>query len=77
MKLLFAMLLISCSPVIQAEGYFTSRMYTPYPPGCVTLPSSQEALYGDNIFKFWRKYDVSIGDKVEVVGFRNCIRERH
>jgi hypothetical protein len=53
MKLLFAMLLISCSPVIQAEGYFTSRMYTPYPPGCVTLPSSQEALYGDNIFKFW------------------------
>jgi hypothetical protein len=53
MKLLLAMLLVSCSPAIQAEGYFTSRMYTPYPPGCVTLPSRQEALYGDNIFKFW------------------------
>ncbi len=53
LKHLLAMLLISCSPAIFAEGYFTSSIYTPYPPGCVTLPSRQEALYGDNITKFW------------------------
>ena len=36
-----------------ADSYYTANAYTPYPPGCVTLPAKQLELYGDNIVRFW------------------------
>ena len=52
-KILLGLLLAWVSPAILADGYFTGTSSTPYPPGCATLPSRQEALYGDNIAHFW------------------------
>lgn len=51
--LTLALTLAWSSPAILANGYYTANSATPYPPGCVTLPSRQEALYGDNIAHFW------------------------
>jgi hypothetical protein len=40
-----------CSFNLQAYSNFIENPYTPYPPGCATLPERQTALYGDNVVK--------------------------
>ena len=40
-----------CAFNAQAYSNFMESPYTPYPPGCVTLPDLQSALYGDNVVK--------------------------
>lgn len=37
----------------QAGTYYTGNPFTPYPPGCATLPTVQASLYGDNAVRFW------------------------
>lgn len=43
--------LLFCSTNVQAWSNFVENPYTPYPPGCVTLPDLQAALYGDHAVK--------------------------
>ena len=38
---------------VQAYSNFMDSPYTPYPPGCITLPDLQSALYGDNAVKVY------------------------
>jgi len=52
-KLVLCMALTACCRMVSAEGYYTSRGHSPYPPGCITLPASQFELYGDNVALFW------------------------
>lgn len=52
-NLVLCIALIACYREVCADGYFTSRGHSPYPPGCVTLPASQFDLYGDNVVRFW------------------------
>ncbi len=48
-----ALLALFCSFNLQAYSNFIENPYTPYPPGCATLPDLQTALYGDNVVKFF------------------------
>ncbi len=36
---------------LQAYSNFIENPYSPYPPGCATLPGLQTELYGDNVVK--------------------------
>jgi len=47
------MALIAGCRTVSADGYYTSRSWSPYPPGCITLPAHQLDLYGDNVDLFW------------------------
>jgi len=49
MKALFGVLLACFCHAVFADPYYTGTRYTPYPPGCVTLPSRQADLFGDNV----------------------------
>jgi hypothetical protein len=51
--LLGLMLTCLCPAAPAADPYFTGNPYSPYPPGCVTLPAKQIDLYGDNLALFW------------------------
>ena len=44
-----------CSFNLQAYSNFIENPYTPYPPGCATLPDLQTALHGDNVVKFFEQ----------------------
>jgi hypothetical protein len=44
----FALLMVVCSFELQAASVLVGNPYTPYPPGCATLPDLQAALYGGN-----------------------------
>jgi hypothetical protein len=51
-----ALLLACCCGTGQADladPYFTGNPWSPYPPGCITLPTRQIDLYGDNVVRFW------------------------
>jgi hypothetical protein len=52
-KILLGLIIACSSPAILANGYFTGNPYSPYPPGCITLPARQIDLYGDNVVRFW------------------------
>lgn len=52
-KPLLGLLLAFYSATSSADPYGTGRSYSPYPPGCVTLPLRQVDLYGDNVVRFW------------------------
>lgn len=52
-SILFCLVLVAGCRTLAADDYYTSRGHSPYPPGCVTLPSSQSDLYGENIAQFW------------------------
>ena len=52
-KLLLCLALLACARAASADGYYTSRGHSPYPPGCITLPANQIDLYGDNVVLFW------------------------
>lgn len=43
----FAVLALLATPAA-ADPYFTGNPWSPIPPGCVTRPDLQQALYGDN-----------------------------
>jgi hypothetical protein len=49
----FAFLAFVVSFNAQAYSNFVANPYTPYPPGCATLPDLQTTLYGDNVVKFF------------------------
>jgi hypothetical protein len=48
-------LLLAClsSAATAADPYYTGNQFPPYPPGCVTLPTKQFDLYGNNVVRFW------------------------
>lgn len=50
-------LLLACCwsliPADPADPYYVDQALAPYPPGCVTLPTRQVDLYGDNVVQFW------------------------
>lgn len=50
---LLCVLLLGTGGTARASGYFTAPFYTPYPPGCITLPFRQVDLYGANAVRFW------------------------
>jgi len=52
-KLVICMAILACCRSVSADGYYSSRGHSPYPPGCITLPAYQIDLYGDNIARFW------------------------
>lgn len=54
----FVFLLMVCSLDLQATPVLVGNPYTPYPPGCATLPELQAALYGDHKVKV---FDGQIG----------------
>jgi len=47
----FVLLALSFSFNLHAYSNFIENPYTPYPPGCATLPELQSVLYGDNAVK--------------------------
>ena len=50
------LLLACCCGIGQADPtdpYYLGNPYSPYPPGCITLPTRQIDLYGDNVVRFW------------------------
>ena len=46
-------LALLCSCNAQAYSNFIENPYTPYPPGCVSLPTPQLGLQGDNVARFY------------------------
>jgi len=44
----FVLLMVVCSFELKAASVLVGNPFTPYPPGCATLPDLQAALYGDN-----------------------------
>ena len=40
---------------VHSYSSFVSNPYTPYPPGCATLPDLQSTLHGDNIVRFFEQ----------------------
>lgn len=50
------LLLTCCCGIGQADPadpYYMGSAWSPYPPGCITLPARQIDLYGDNVVRFW------------------------
>ena len=52
---IFVLLALACSFNLQAYSNFIENPYTPYPPGCATLPDLQTALDGDKVVKFFER----------------------
>ena len=52
-RFLCGLALAGYSLAAQAGTYYTGNPYTPYPPGCATLLTSQASLYGGNAARFW------------------------
>lgn len=71
MKIVICILLVLyCSANAQAWSNFVENPYTPYPPGCATVPDLQILLYGDNTVKFFEQViplDVAFGSRKENV----------
>jgi hypothetical protein len=49
----FVLVAFVCSFNLQAYSNFIENPYTPYPPGCLTIPDTQSELYGDNVARFY------------------------
>lgn len=47
------LVLLVLAPSLEADPYFSANPYSPYPPGCATLPPAQAGLYGGNAVKVW------------------------
>jgi len=52
---IFVLLALFCSFNLQAYSNFIENPYTPYPPGCATIPDLQTALNGDKVAKFFER----------------------
>lgn len=52
-KFLCGLLLAGYGISVLADPYYTGNPYSPYPPGCATVPEKQSSLYGNNIVPFW------------------------
>ena len=52
-KFLCGLVLAGYSLAALSDAYYTGNPYTPYPPGCATLPALQASLYGNNAVRFW------------------------
>jgi len=54
-KALIILITLLASFGLQAYSNFIDNPFTPYPPGCVTLPDLQTELYGDNVVKIYEQ----------------------
>ncbi len=76
MKMVICFLLVLfCSANAQAWSNFVENPYTPYPPGCATLPDLQTVLYGDYAVKVFEgqieQFNASVPESSTLIPVRS------